>query len=302
MKKKNIIFWAILIVALIVIGCITKPDFTTISNGVITSIIASLLFLIFTTLVDNSNDEIKSEVKKASTEISEVSQKISNGLKSIQDLEAEIQYISNELSKISEYVDANPDNLRKKLGIIRIENRKEYSYEFWASFLKDALEKKSKKFIISGRTLHRWLENGIVDDFKNALLKLIDEKAEIDLVIYSRPKDAQKKTALQKFLNKEIFPHLVNACGRDLNEINKVFRIYEVKSLPYLYTAIDSQVVVAQYFNNTSNSENIMLVLSPECPFAHKYLEDFNAIQKNQSDTWIKTYLQQMKGSKNETK
>lgn len=270
MKKRNIIFLSLLIAALVGIGWIAKPDISTISNGVLTSIIASLLFLIFTTLVDNSSDEIK------------------NG----------IQDINEKLLKVNEYIDVSPNNLREKLGIIKIENRKEYSYAFWASFLNDALTKKSKKFIISGKTLHRWLEAKIIDDFKKSLLEMITEKVKIDFVIYSKPRDPQKKEALREFLHKEIFPHLVYTCGRDLKEINKVFNIYEVNSLPYLYTAIDSQVVVAQYFNNTSNSENIMLVLSPECSFAHRYQEDFNAIQKRQNNTWIKAYLEQTKGSR----
>lgn len=268
MNKRNTIFLSILIIILIGFGWAAKPDVSTIFNGVLTSIIASLLFLIFTTLVDNSSNEIKNE----------------------------IQDVNKELLKVSEYIDVSPSNLRKKLGIIKIENRKEYSYDFWASFLNDALTKKSKKFIISGKTLRRWLEAEIVDGFKKTLLEMITEKVKIDFVIYKKPKNPQKKEDLRKFLFKEIFPHLVCVCGRDLNEINKVFSIYEVDSLPYLYTAIDSQVVVAQYFNNTSNSENIMLVLSPECPFAHRYQEDFNAIQKQQNNTWINKYLQQTKG------
>lgn len=90
---------------------------------------------------------------------------------------------------------------------------------------------------------------------------------------------------------------MVKICGENVDEINKVLKISEVDSLPYLYTAIDSQVVVAQYFNNTSNSENIMLVLSPDCSFAHKYQEDFKAIQKRQNNEWILSYLKQAKGS-----
>lgn len=297
MKKRNIIFLALLIVALIGIGCYAQPDLPTIFNGVLTSIIASLLFLIFTTLVDNSSDEIKKGIKTIDEKMLVMDENIGTELKSLQELKNEIQDISKRLLEVNEYIDSNPNNLREKLGIIRIENRKEYSYEFWASFLKDALTRNSKKFIISGKTLHRWLEIEIVDDFKKTLLELITNKVKIDFVIYSKPKYPKKKEELHQFLFNEIFPHLVSICGRDINDINKVFSIHEVNSLSYLYTAIDSQVVVSQYFNNTSNAENIMLVLSPECHFARKYQEDFNAIQKRLNNEWIKSYLQHTKGS-----
>ena len=297
MNKRNIRFLALLFVISIGIGWYTQADLPAIFNGVLTSLIASLLFLIFTTLVDNSNDEIKEGVKKVDDKILEVNKNIETGLNDLQELKNEIQDISIGLLRVNEYIDASPNNLREKLGIIRIENRKEYAYNFWSSFLKDALKNKSKKFVISGKTLHRWLETEIVDDFKSSLLEMITEKVKIEFVIYNKPKNPPKKEDLRKFLYKEIFPHLVFTCGRDLNEINKVFSIYEVNRLPYLYTAIDSQVVVAQYFSYTSNSENIMLVLSPECSFAHRYQEDFSAIQKHLNNEWLKSYLQQTKGT-----
>ena len=297
MNRKNIRFLALLFVISIGIGWYTQADLPTIFNGILTSLVASLVFLIFTTLVDNSDDEIKEGVKKNDQKIAAVDKSIEAGLKNLQELENEIQDINKRLLKVNEYIDNSPNNLREKLGIIRIENRKEYSYSFWSSFLKDAVESKSKRFIISGKTLHRWLEAEIVGVFKSSLLEMISEKVKIEFVIYNKPTNPQKKEDLKKFLYTEIFPHLVCICGRDLKEINKVFSIYEVNRLPYLYTAIDSQIVVAQYFSNTSNSENIMLVLSPECSFAHRYQEDFSAIQKCQNNTWIKSYLQQMKGS-----
>ncbi len=298
MKRKNILFLTVLIIVLIVLGCIAKPDIPTIFNGVVTSVIASFLFLIFTMLVDNSSDEIKNKIEEVNEKLSAQNVRIDTGLSNLTDLGTIIENADSKVSIVSEYIETAPNNLRKKLGIIRIEPRKEYSYDFWATFLNDALIKKSKKFIISGKTLHRWLEAEIRDDFRKALLEMISQRVKINFVVYSKPTSTQKKEDLRVFLCKEIFPHLVHICGRDLNDINKVFGIYEVNSLSYLYTAIDSQVVVAHYFNNTSNSENIMLVLSPECAFAHRYQEDFNSIQKRINNSWIKAYLQREKGTR----
>jgi hypothetical protein len=265
MKKRNLIFLASLIVALLAFGYFAKPDIPTITNGVFTSIIASFLFFIFTMLVDNSSDEIKNGLMK----------------------------VDNKISTIREHIDTDPTSLKNRFGIIKIEHRKEYSYDFWATLLNDALITKTSKFIISGKTLHRWLEPKIAENFRKTLLELISRKAQIIFVIYSNPSNGQKKKALQDFLSDKIYPHLVKTCGNDLKKINKVFSIYEVDSLPYLYTAIDSQVVVAQYFNNTSNAENIMLVLDPKCPFACRYQNDFDCIIKdNISNTWIQDFLQ----------
>ncbi|MBD5487186.1 MAG: hypothetical protein HDR13_00070 [Lachnospiraceae bacterium] len=271
MKKRNLIFLVFLIVAFIVFACFAKPDIPTIINGVITSIIASFLFFVFTMLVDSSSDEIKNEIRE----------------------------IDRKISVISEHIDTDSNSLKNRFGIIKIEHRKEYSYDFWATLLNDALMTGTSKFIISGKTLHRWLEPKIDEIFRETLLELISRKTQIIFVIYSNPSNMQKKMALQTFLYEKIFPHLVKTCGNDLEKINKVFSIYEVDSLPYLYTAIDSQVVVAQYFNNTSNAENIMLVLAPKCTFACRYQVDFDCMIKGHiNNTWIQDFLQQEEEAK----
>lgn len=128
MNRKNIRFLALLFVISIGIGWYTQADLPTIFNGILTSLVASLVFLIFTTLVDNSDDEIKEGVKKNDQKISAVDKSIEAGLKNLQELENEIQDINKRLLKVNEYIDNSPNNLREKLGIIRIENRKEYSY------------------------------------------------------------------------------------------------------------------------------------------------------------------------------
>ena len=97
MKKRNLIFLASLIVALLAFGYFAKPDIPTITNGVFTSIIASFLFFIFTMLVDNSSDEIKNGLMK----------------------------VDNNISTIREHIDTDPTSLKNRFGIIKIEHRKE---------------------------------------------------------------------------------------------------------------------------------------------------------------------------------
>lgn len=264
MKKKNLVVLAVLICCLLVFACFTKPDFYTITNGIFTSIIASFLFFIFTLLVDNSNEDIENKLTQ----------------------------MDKRISTIGEQINTYPAYLKNKLGIIKIEHRQEYSYDFWKAFLKDAIEKTTSKFIISGKTLHRWIEPEICDEFRSTLLKLISQKKEIIFVIYCTPPSNKKKQDLHEFLFKKIYPDLAKTCGYNLAEINKVFRLYEVDSMPYLYTAIDNQVVVAQYFSYTSNSENIMLVLDPSSSFARRYQYDFHCMIENKiNNAWLEDFL-----------
>lgn len=81
----------------------TNLNIESITNGILTSIIASFLFFIYTKLVDSSNEEIESKIKE----------------------------IESKISAVTEYLDISPSNLKEKIGIIKIEHRKEYSYELW---------------------------------------------------------------------------------------------------------------------------------------------------------------------------
>lgn len=159
-------------------------------------------------------------------------------------------------------------------------------------FLNEAKKINTSKFIISGKTLHRWLEPNICKNFEETLLEIISRKTQIVFVIYHCPDNIQKKKGLQSFLYNKIFPYLIETCGLDLMNINEVFSIYEVDSLPYLYAEIDNQIIITQYFNHSSNAENLMFVFESKCPFAYRYQNDFNCIIKNNiSNLWIQDFL-----------
>ena len=276
MNRRKVILLVILIIVLISLSIKADIDQSTI-NGIVTSVIASFLFFIFTILVDNSNDEIKKVLSK----------------------------MENEISTLKNQMATDPTTLRNRFGILKIEHRQEYSYDFWIALLYDAIKTDTSRFVISGKTLHRWLEPEIVKQFRETLVELISKKRKIIFVIYKDlkdPDDNKKREALREFLCDKIYPDLVKVCGENLKEINEVFSIYEVNSLPYLYTAVDNQVIVAQYFNNASNAENIMLVLDPDCSFARRYQDDFKRMIRDCiNDEWIQNFLQnQKRGVKNE--
>ena len=271
MKKSTLkkILIIVFVIVVIVITVIAQPTINEILSNLVISTVASLFFLIFTSLTD---------------EIPEAIGKVSNNVACIKDSVDRIE----ELSK-------SPDqDIARKFGITKIECREEFSYDFWKQFLNKALSMKSNRFIISGRTLNRWLENEIRDDFEKALIQLISNKSQITFVIYENPgsdDENQEKDELKSFLFESIFPELFNRFKKE-KDINKVFKIYEVPSLSYLYTAIESEIVVAQYFQYTPNTKNLMLVFDAKSEYALRYDSDFNKIKKHaKSNKWISEYL-----------
>lgn len=272
MKKSTLkkILIIVFVIVVIVMTVIAQPTINEILSNLVISTVASLFFLIFTSLTDETPEAIG---------------KVSNNVACIKDSVDRIE----ELSK-------SPDqDIARKFGITKIECREEFSYDFWKQFLNKALSMKSNRFIISGRTLNRWLENEIRDDFEKALIQLISNKSQIIFVIYENPgsdDENQEKDELKSFLFESIFPELFNRFRKD-KDINKVFKIYEVPSLSYLYTAIESEIVVAQYFQYTPNTKNLMLVFDAKSEYALRYDADFTKIIRHAKlNKWISEYRQ----------
>lgn len=271
MKKSTLkkILITVFVIVLIVITVIAQPTFDEILSNLVTSTIASLFFLIFTSL----NDEIPEAIGK---------------------LDNNVTSTKNSVVRIEELMKVTDQHISVKFGITKIECREEFSYDFWKQFLNKALSMKSKRFIISGRTLNRWLESEIKDDFKKALIQLIANKTEIIFVIYENPGsdgENHEKDELKTFLFESIFPELVNRFRKKDRE--KIFKIYEVTSLSYLFTAIESEIVVAQYFQYSPNTKNLMLVFDSKSEYALRYDADFSKIISHaKPNKWLSEYQQ----------
>ena len=179
MKRKQITIIGVVISVLIITVIVMAVNLDrsaiieTILTGVVSSILASIVFYVFSKYVFQDNSDEKEKLDKAIEKTREI------------------------------YGFA----LNSQLGILKIEKRSGYNTDFWRKFLQGT----KNRCIISGRTLNRWLKKEIRDEFIETLKRLIKNNGEIVFVIYKISeglKEKEEKENLKKFLNKEIFPYI----------------------------------------------------------------------------------------------
>lgn len=219
--------------------------------GILTSLIASLIFQVMSVFIFNSGKETE---------------------------------------KLSQLIDVL-DN-KETLGIKKIRSRTDKTDTFWI----DILRQSNKRLIASGRTLNRWLERSLEDDFIEAIKRVIAHSGEVILVIYKDlpgPQEVEEKNALKKVLIERIFPHCIKKAGKTYQlKKNLNFNIYEVNNLPYIFTANDFELVVSQYFQYASNDDNVMFQLYPGSKYGCAYENDFYRIIRNaEENTWLNEYI-----------
>ncbi len=95
--------------------------------------------------------------------------------------------------------------------------------------------------------------NGIKEEFKKNIIRMIKEKGEINFIIYKKldGEEEIEKKLLQEFLEKEIFPACIKKeKNRYIIKKDVKLTIYEVDNLPYLYNANDIEIIIAPYFTS----------------------------------------------------
>jgi adenine C2-methylase RlmN of 23S rRNA A2503 and tRNA A37 len=181
----------------------------------------------------------------------------------------------DELKKITEML----HGLESK-GIIEIRDRDDYDYFFWKSFIR--LSK--NKLILSGKTLNRWLDQNLKEDFTYTLRRLVSQEASsVSLVIYKDPdNETAEKEKLRRFLEDEIFEHCKNKSS---------LCIYEVDNLPYLFSSNEEHIMIGTYFANVSNVKNLLFILKADCTYGYSCINDFNyIIEKAEKNNWYHEY------------
>ena len=177
-------------------------------------------------------------------------------------------------------------------GVLEIKERSEFERDFWIKFAKSS----NKEWTISGRTLNRWLGNGIKEDFKKNIIRMIKEKGEINFIIYKKldGEEEIEKKLLQEFLEKEIFPACIKKeKNRYIIKKDVKLTIYEVDNLPYLYNANDIEIIIAPYFTYVENSNNLMFVLKRSCKYGNEYSRDFeHVLLSADKNTWLDNYVE----------
>lgn len=182
---------------------------------------------------------------------------------------------------------------KETLGIRKIINRGNSSETIWLNMLKQA----NGKLLLSGRTLNRWLQKNLQDEFVNAVNRVIKQDGEVSLVIYETLTDEQEKTEkeeLKKLLEEKVFPNCVKRKKNRYTAWKKEnIKIYEVPNLPYIYTANDFELIVSQYFKYEKNENNIMLQMYPNSSYGATYENDFNNILRRDAKrvNWLEDYI-----------
>lgn len=264
-RKKSIIICLItilLIIMPIVYINVKNSDIKAILLGIISSIIASSIFYIFSEVVFEKKNE-------------------------------EIGILRNMIAAIEEI---------QTKGILAIKGRSEFESDFWIEFA----ESTNEKWVISGRTLNRWLENNIREKFKKNILRILKGKGEINFIIYKNleGEENKEKELFHDFLKREIFPFCVKKeknQNRYVKKQNMKLTILEVENLPYLYNANEKEIIVAPYFNYIENGNNIMFVLKRSHRHGQEYSRDFQHIMTNAyKNKWMDEYLEERNGSIND--
>lgn len=264
MKKINKkIIVCIMIILLILMPIfylvIENPDVKAILLGIISSVIASCLFYVFSEVVfENKLEEIN---------------------------------VLNQMIHVLERVQTK--------GMLDIRERSEFESEFWINFA----ENTDKEWVLSGRTLNRWLNDNIRESFKKNIIKILKRKGNVTFVIYKNLKgeEEREKEELRDFVYKEIFPKFTKKEGilGKKKKININLKILEVDELAYLYNSNDNEIIVAPYFAHNNNNDNLMFVLKKSCRCGEAYVNDFSYIIKHANNVqWEKEYLMSINGGK----
>lgn len=304
-RNKRMIYLTLLIVAIVILAVLSKLSLFDFCQGVIISIIASLIVFIYTTVVDDSLPQIKTDINSINNSIATLSsveqtkfQGIDNDIKSFsQDLQTNTKIIEKQSDLLQRVVNSNAETttLRDKYGIIQIVKREEYSYEFWRALLKKARAEENNQLILTGRTLGRWMISKIREDFINTLKALAKDKKKIKFVIYKHlpegSKEIKEKEDLHKMLMENVFP-IIKEAHSSYEEAIADFEIIEVDSMPYLFNSIKDEIIVSQYFEFAGNEDGLMFVLDSESPFAVRYVTDLDKLlaARGEVNPWLKEY------------
>jgi len=264
-KYRKIIIACVVIVLCTVLPIvyynITNDSIKSLVFGVLSSIIASLIFYLFSEAVFDDKTAAIDELRNLTDTLVELQTK----------------------------------------GILSIRGRNEFEQEFWISLLLETnnklilsgrtlnrwlegamqvpFEKNLKRIIQNKGTvtliIYKDLPNKEEQDEKKILREFLEN------AIF--PICVQWSTKSKRYKRKEKIK----------------LRIYEVDILPYLYTSNENRIIIAPYFKHVDNSNNIMFSLKRDCKYGTEYVRDFEKIIQNaQENDWLSEYIKRKNDEK----
>ncbi|MCI9560682.1 MAG: hypothetical protein HFG52_16055 [Lachnospiraceae bacterium] len=264
LKKKNykkgiiICFVIVLFISLpIIYYNIKNEPVKSLLLGVISSIIASLIFHLFSEIVfDSRHKEIE-----------------------------ELQSITRTLTEM------------QTKGILSIRGRNEFDKEFWISLLRETNDRLVLSGRTLNRWIEGSIKAAFEENLKRILqsggeVTLIIYK-ELPGEEEQKEKDALRKFLEDKIFSICIQKSMKS--GNCSKKKNIKLNIYEIDILPYLYNSNENSIIVAPYFKYVDNSNNIMFNLKRDCKYGSEYVRDFEKIiAAGQKNTWLTEYLKKL--------
>ena len=262
-----------IIVLLTIVLCISLPIiYYNITNepiksllfGIISSIVASVIFHLFSEVVfDNKHKEIE-ELKSITKTLGELQTK----------------------------------------GILSIRGRNEFEQDFWISLLLETNDKLILSGRTLNRWLEGSMQVQFEKNLKRILQNNGEVSLIIYKDLQGSTEVQEKKALHDFLKNKIFPLCIQKSVkkGRYIKKKKVKLNIVEVDILPYLYTANENRIIVAPYFKYVENSNNIMFNLKRDGKYGSEYVRDFEKIIANgQPNAWLSEYLKEKnKGEKNE--
>lgn len=259
-KKKRNILICVLVGSMLAISIVyyyvDSDPIKSLLLGVISSIIASLIFYVFSVLAfDNGSTEI------------------------------------DELKNITQILS---ENVTK--GVLSIQGRSEYETHFWISFLRETNKRLVLSGRTLNRWLVHEVKSEFAENLKRILdskgeIILIIYK---DLQEEAEKREKEKlRTFLCENIFPLCVKRSKRSKRVQLKKDIKL-TIAEVDVLTYLYNENDNKIIVAPYFQHVDNGNNIMFVLKQDCKYGSAYSRDFQSIIDNASKCkWLDEFIEQ---------
>lgn len=255
-KVKKILIVSVTIVLCICIPIIyyniTNESIKSLLLGIISSIVASLIFYSFSEVVfDSRHKEIE-----------------------------ELQSITNTL-----------EGLQTK-GILSIRGRNEFEQDFWISLLLETNDKLVLAGRTLNRWLEGSMQAQFERNLKRILQNKGDVTLIIYKNLSDPTAEQEKDALREFLENKIFPLCIRKLDKGYARKKKIKLKIIEVEFLPYLYTANENRIIVAPYFQYVENSNNIMFNFKRECKYGLEYVRDIEKIIANgDKNIWLNEFL-----------
>lgn len=237
---------------------LTNDSLKSLLLGIISSIVASIIFYLFSEVVfDNSHKEME-----------------------------DLQSITKTLVE------------SQTKGILSIRGRNEFEQDFWISLLHETNDKLVLSGRTLNRWLEGTMQAPFERNLKRILQNGGDVTLVIYSDLPTTEEEAEKETLRQFLEDKIFPACVQKEKGRFRKKKKLKLNIVEIDILPYLYNSNENRIIVAPYFKYVDNSNNIMFNLKRDCKYGLEYVRDFEKIIiHGKKNTWLTDYLKKINGN-----